>query len=78
MLTAGFIGEVAELKSRDSMHVDLPAMRAVGYRQVWEHLDGLTSREEMRQKALAATRQLLQRVRAELRTCIETGMGASS
>ena len=61
MLTAGFIGEVAELKSRDGMHVDLPAMRAVGYRQVWEHLDGLTSREEMRQKALAATRQLAKR-----------------
>ena len=36
-------------------------MRAVGYRQVWEHLDGLTTYEEMREKALAATRQLAKR-----------------
>ena len=61
MLATGFIDEVAGLKSRISMHVDLPSMRAVGYRQVWEHLDGLTSHEEMRQKTLAATRQLAKR-----------------
>lgn len=61
MLAAGFIDEVAGLKSRVSMHVDLPSMRAVGYRQVWEHLDGLTSYDEMRDKALAATRQLAKR-----------------
>lgn len=61
MLAGGFIDEVAALKSRISMHVELPSMRAVGYRQVWEHLDGLTSYEEMREKALAATRQLAKR-----------------
>jgi tRNA dimethylallyltransferase len=61
MLARGFIDEVAALKSRISMHVDLPSMRAVGYRQVWEHLDGLTTFEEMRERALAATRQLAKR-----------------
>jgi tRNA dimethylallyltransferase len=61
MLAEGFVDEVAALKSRPSMHVELPAMRAVGYRQVWEHLDGLTSYEEMRERALAATRQLARR-----------------
>ena len=61
MFAAGFVDEVAALKSRVSMHVDLPSMRAVGYRQVWEHLDGRTSFDEMRDKALAATRQLAKR-----------------
>ncbi|TNF90476.1 MAG: tRNA (adenosine(37)-N6)-dimethylallyltransferase MiaA [Gammaproteobacteria bacterium] len=61
MLESGLIDEVAALKRRISMHVDLPSMRAVGYRQVWEHLDGLTSFEEMREKVLAATRQLAKR-----------------
>ncbi len=61
MLANGFIEEVEMLKGRVSMHVDLPSMRAVGYRQVWEHLDGLSSFEEMREKALAATRQLARR-----------------
>lgn len=61
MFDAGFIDEVAGLRSRTSMHVDLPSMRAVGYRQVWEHLDGLIGYDEMREKALAATRQLAKR-----------------
>lgn len=61
MLERGFVEEVAGLKRRVGMHVELPSMRAVGYRQVWEHLDGLTSYEDMREKALAATRQLAKR-----------------
>jgi len=61
MLAEGFVEEVEVLKRRISMHVDLPSMRAVGYRQVWEHLDGLTSFEEMRERILAATRQLAKR-----------------
>lgn len=61
MLSGGFVEEVAGLRRRVSMHVDLPSMRAVGYRQVWEHLDGLTSHEQMREKVLAATRQLARR-----------------
>ena len=61
MLAGGFVDEVAELKRRVRLHKDLPSMRAVGYRQVWEHLDGLLSHEEMRERALAATRQLARR-----------------
>lgn len=61
MLAGGFIEEVEGLKRKISMRVDLPSMRAVGYRQVWEHLDGLTTFEEMRERALAATRQLARR-----------------
>jgi tRNA dimethylallyltransferase len=40
---------------------DLPAIRAVGYRQAWEHLDGDTSAAEFRDRAIAATRQLAKR-----------------
>lgn len=61
MLARGFEAEVAALRARDDLHPDLPAMRAVGYRQVWEHLDGLVTRTVMREKALAATRQLAKR-----------------
>ncbi len=61
MLAGGFVEEVAGLKKRHDLHMELPSMRAVGYRQVWEHLDGQTSFEEMRNKALAATRQLAKR-----------------
>ncbi len=61
MLESGFVDEVAGLKSQVRMHVDLPAMRAVGYRQVWEHLEGHSSQAEMREKVLAATRQLAKR-----------------
>ena len=46
------------LKANMDLHADLPAIRSVGYRQVWEYLDGQTDWEEMRYKSLAATRQL--------------------
>lgn len=58
MLNAGLIDEVRLLRAQPGMHADLPAMRAVGYRQVWEFLEGQISAEQMRYKALAATRQL--------------------
>jgi tRNA dimethylallyltransferase len=58
MLKAGFIDEVRTLRAQPGMHADLPAMRAVGYRQVWEFLEGQINAEQMRYKALAATRQL--------------------
>lgn len=58
MLNAGLIDEVRLLRAQPGMHADLPAMRAVGYRQVWEFLEGQINAEEMRYKALAATRQL--------------------
>lgn len=61
MLTAGVIEEVAALKQREDLHLGLPSMRAVGYRQIWQYLDGEYSKEEMIAKAVAATRQLAKR-----------------
>ena len=49
----------------------LPSMRAVGYRQVWEHLDGLTDCTDMRQRGIQATRQYARRQLTWLRG--ETG-----
>lgn len=61
MLQRGFIDEVSTLRNRGDLHPDLPAMRAVGYRQVWEHLEGQSSFEEMREKGIIATRQFAKR-----------------
>jgi tRNA dimethylallyltransferase len=58
MLKAGLIDEVRFLRAHPGIHADLPSMRAVGYRQAWEFLDGQINAEQMRYKALAATRQL--------------------
>ncbi|PID44438.1 MAG: tRNA (adenosine(37)-N6)-dimethylallyltransferase MiaA [Proteobacteria bacterium] len=61
MLEAGFIDEVRALHQRDDLHADLPSVRCVGYRQVWDFLDANLSREEMVAKGVAATRQLAKR-----------------
>lgn len=61
MLAAGLVGEVEQLYARDDLHAELPAIRCVGYRQVWEYLDGLTDVVQMRERAIAATRQLAKR-----------------
>jgi len=58
MLAGGLLEEVEILRKNPELHTDLPAIRAVGYRQVWEHLSGEIDQTEMRYKALAATRQL--------------------
>lgn len=58
MLAAGFMDEVKVLRTNLQLHADLPAIRSVGYRQAWEFLNGEINAEEMRYKALAATRQL--------------------
>lgn len=58
MLVNGLIEEVEALRKNASLHANLPAMRSVGYRQIWEYLAGETDLEQMRYKALAATRQL--------------------
>ncbi len=58
MLAAGFMEEVKALRSNSDLHPDLPAIRSVGYRQAWEFLNGEIDFEQMRYKALAATRQL--------------------
>jgi len=61
MLDQQFIAEVEQLRQRDDLHLDLPSMRCVGYRQVWQYLDGLMSYDEMVEKGIAATRQLAKR-----------------
>lgn len=61
MLNNGLIEEVQALRQRGDLHPDLPSMRAVGYRQVWDYLEGLDSFEEMQSKGMAATRQFAKR-----------------
>jgi tRNA dimethylallyltransferase len=61
MLREGFLEEVRLLHARGDLDPSMPSMRCVGYRQAWSYLDGEISREEMIQKALAATRQLAKR-----------------
>jgi tRNA dimethylallyltransferase len=62
MLAAGLLDEVRRLRA-DPRRFDpnLPALRAVGYRQAWRHLDGLTDTQGFRCEAIAATRQLAKR-----------------
>jgi tRNA dimethylallyltransferase len=61
MLEAGLIEEVERLYQRDDLHPDLPAIRAVGYRQTWAFLEGELGRDELAEKIAAATRQLAKR-----------------
>ncbi len=61
MMDAGFIDEMKRLFSRSDLNASMPSMRAVGYRQAWEWLEGKTTSEQMREKAIAATRQLAKR-----------------
>ena len=61
MLEAGLIEEVESLKARGDLHLDLPSMRCVGYRQTWQYLEGVLNREDMIAKSIAATRQLAKR-----------------
>ena len=71
MLQAGFLDEVRELRRRYRLTARTPSMRAVGYRQAWEHLEGETRVEEMRERAIAATRQLAKRQLTWLRSFAE-------
>ena len=61
MLERGFVEEVLRLKERDDLAEDLPALKSVGYRQIWQFLDNRFDRETMVAKVLAATRQLAKR-----------------
>lgn len=61
MLDAGLIDEVKALRERDNLNLKLPSMRSVGYFEVWRYLDGDISFDEMREQAIAATRQLAKR-----------------
>ena len=68
MLDAGLVQEVQALRARGDLHVDLPSMRCVGYRQVWDELDwqarkpgAALNMHLVREKGIAATRQLAKR-----------------
>lgn len=61
MLARGLIEEVAALYTRGDLNPGMPSMRAVGYRQVWQYLDGEIGRDQMIAAAIAATRGLAKR-----------------
>jgi tRNA dimethylallyltransferase len=75
MLSCGFEHEVRSLRARSDLHLDTPSIRCVGYRQMWEALDAANDAEldkktasEMREKGIAATRQLCKRQLTWLRS----------
>lgn len=61
MMQAGLLDEVRRLQQRGDLHAELPAIRSVGYRQLWEHLCGNESLTASVQRAIFATRQLARR-----------------
>jgi len=61
MLADGLVAEVEGLRARGDLDPDLPSMRCVGYRQAWEMLDGVYPPAELRERGVAATRQLAKR-----------------
>ena len=71
MLELGLINEVRELRENYMLKPDLPSMRCVGYRQVWQYLDGEYTLAGLREKAVSATRQLAKRQLTWLRAMPE-------
>lgn len=61
MLSNGFENEVAKLMQRTTLTLDMPSMRSVGYRQMWQYLSGELKYQEMRERGIIATRQLAKR-----------------
>ncbi|MBT2802463.1 tRNA (adenosine(37)-N6)-dimethylallyltransferase MiaA [Halomonas sp. ISL-56] len=68
MLGEGLINEVAALKKRNDLHLGLPAMKSVGYRQVWEYLEGDYDYADLVERGVIATRQLAKRQLTWLRS----------
>ncbi|WP_153916442.1 tRNA (adenosine(37)-N6)-dimethylallyltransferase MiaA [Shewanella sp. TC10] len=68
MMEQGFIEEVQRLKDRGDLHLDMPSMRCVGYRQCWQYLDEEFDHDTLVEKATAATRQLAKRQLTWLRS----------
>lgn len=67
MLQVGFVDEVSRLRARADLSLNCPSMRAVGYRQIWQYLEGEFDYDSMQENALAATRQLAKRQMTWLR-----------
>ena len=68
MLQAGLVEELKALKTKFDLRAELPSMRCVGYRQAWEYLDGTVDANTLREKGIAATRQLAKRQLTWLRS----------
>lgn len=68
MMEEGLINEVAALKKRNDLHLGLPAMKSVGYRQVWEYLEGEYDYATLVERGVIATRQLAKRQLTWLRS----------
>lgn len=83
MMEFGLLEEVIQLYGRGDLSAELPSMKTVGYRQVWQYLDGGISKEDMLERAIVATRQLAKRQLTWLRSeqncqrfdCFETDVG---
>ncbi len=71
MLQSGLLDEVKALRARGDLHLDLPSVRCVGYRQTWEMLDGVFPGSELHERCVAATRQLAKRQITWLRSMRE-------
>ncbi|MCL4125719.1 UNVERIFIED_CONTAM: hypothetical protein GTU68_008911 [Idotea baltica] len=61
MMVSGFLDEVKSLYEREELHENLPSIRAVGYRQAWQHLAGEYNHDTFVEKAIIATRQMAKR-----------------
>jgi len=68
MLACGLVEELESLRKRYSLQASMPSMRCVGYRQAWDYLEGEIDRAALREKAIAATRQLAKRQLTWLRS----------
>lgn len=68
MLDRGLVEEVRKLREEYALEASMPSMRCVGYRQVWQHLEGQLDRDELRSHGVAATRQLAKRQLTWLRS----------
>jgi tRNA dimethylallyltransferase len=68
MLAAGLVDELKGLRKKYRLHAGLPSMRCVGYRQAWDYLEGQGDLNALREKGIAATRQLAKRQLTWLRS----------
>lgn len=71
ILEQGFLDEVRALRQRGDLNPDMTSMRCVGYRQAWEHLDGIIDYPELHERGIIATRQLAKRQLTWLRSIPE-------
>ena len=78
MLAAGLVAELEELRRRHSLDERMPSMRAVGYRQAWDTLEGRASAATLEARGIAATRQLAKRQLTWLRGAAPSGTASKT